>query len=153
MKVRDVMSRPVHTCRSYESLNAAAQKMWDEDIGAVVVVDDKNRVVGMVTDRDLCMAAYTRGRPPAEIVVAECMSKHLVACGPEDSIGDVLHLMKQHQIRRLPVLDQGRHAVGMISLSDVVRWPERPSRGEGELIDTLAAVSQPRHPLALVTAA
>ena len=62
MKVRDLMSRPVQTCRSNESLNAAAQKMWDEDIGAVAVVDDKNRVVGVVTDRDLCMAAYTQGR-------------------------------------------------------------------------------------------
>jgi CBS domain-containing protein len=153
MMVRDVMSRPVHTCRSHESLNAAAQKMWDADIGAVAVVDDKNRVVGMVTDRDLCMAAYLQGRLLGDIVLAGCMSRHLVACGPEDSIDDVLHLMRQHQIRRLPVLDQGRHAVGMVSLSDLVRWPERPSRGEGELMDTLATVSQPRHAVALVTAA
>jgi CBS domain-containing protein len=153
MMVRDVMSRPVHTCRSHEPLNAAAQKMWDADIGAVAVVDDKNRVVGMVTDRDLCMAAHLQGRPLGDIVLAECMSKHVVVCSPEDSISDVLHLMKQHQIRRLPVLEQGRHAVGMISLSDLVRWPERPSRGEGELMDTLAMVSQPRHAVALITAA
>ena len=153
MKVRDMMSRPVQTCRSNESLNQAAQKMWDADIGAVAVVDDKDRVVGMVTDRDLCMAAYTQGRPLSEIVIAQIMSRHLVACGPDDSIGDALRLMKMHQIRRLPVLDAARHAVGMVSLSDLVRWPERPSRGEGELLDALAVVSQPRRPVALVSAA
>ena len=153
MRVRDLMSRPVQTCRSSESLNAAAQKMWEEDLGAVAVVDDKNRVVGMVTDRDLCMAAYTQGRPLSEIVLVETMSRHLVACSPEDSIGDALTLMRHHQIRRLPVLDEGRHAVGIISLSDLVRWPERPSRAEGDVMDTVAAVSQPRRSVALVSAA
>jgi CBS domain-containing protein len=154
MKVRELMSRPVQTCRSNEPLSAAAQKMWDADIGAVAVVDDKDRVVGMVTDRDLCMAAYTQGRPLHEIVLAQTMSSHLVSCGPEDSLGDALTLMKKHQIRRLPVLDGERHVVGIISLSDLIRWPERPSsRGEADVIDTVAAVSQPRRSVALVSAA
>ena len=153
MNVGDLMSRPVHTCRSHESLNAAAQMMWEADIGAVAVVDDKNRVVGMITDRDVCMAAYTQGRPLTEIVLAESMAKHLVACSRSDSIADVLKLMKAHQIRRIPVLDAERHAIGIITLSDLVRWPEPASRKEGELVDTLAALSRPRRSVALVSAA
>lgn len=153
MKIRDLMSRPVETCRSHESLNAAARKMWEADIGAVVVVDDKNRVVGMVTDRDLCMGAYTQGRPLTEIVLAETMSKNLVACAPGDDIADTHELMKRHQIRRIPVLDEERHPVGIITLSDLARWEDTTQRGQAALVDTFAAVSQPRRSVALVATA
>lgn len=144
MRVHELMSRQVHTCRSSDSLEAAAQVLWDHDIGAVPVVDDKGRVVGMLTDRDLCMAAYTQGRPLRELVIAETMSRELVACQPGDSLAHATALMKHHQLRRLPVLDEERHPVGIVTLADLAHACEVTHRGQAELASTIAAVTAPR---------
>lgn len=144
MHIKDIMSRNVQTCRSYESLNTAAHKMWEADIGAVPIVDDKDRVVGMVTDRDICMAAYLRGRPLAEIPLVEVMSHELLSCGPDDTLDHAEALMRSRQIRRLPVLDAARHVIGMISLNDIIRAVSRTHHGRRELIETMAAICHPR---------
>ncbi len=146
MLIQDLMSTDVQTCRSYESLNAAAQKMWDGDIGAIPVLDDKQRVVGMVTDRDICMAAYMHGRPLDQMVIAETMSRSLVTCTPTDNIAHAEQLMRENAVRRLPVVDDGRHVVGIISMNDIARAVARLHRGQGELAATMAAISQPRQP-------
>jgi CBS domain-containing protein len=148
MKAQDLMSRPVETCRSHESLNEAVRKMWEADIGAVVVVDDKNRVAGMVTDRDVCIAAYTQGRPLAGIVIAETMSESVITCGPADDIADAERLMKHHKIHRIPVIDQERRPVGIITLRDLARAGDLRG-GAAELMDTFAEISQPRRPVSL----
>lgn len=145
MLVRDFMTRDVQTCRSYESLNAAAHKMWEADIGAIPVLDDKDRVVGMLTDRDVCMAAYTQGRPLRELVIAESMSRSLVTCAPTDTLARAEELMREHAIRRLPVVDEGRHVIGIVSMNDLARAVSRVHRGQGELVATMAAICQPRH--------
>ena len=98
------------------------------------------------------MAAYTQGRPLTEIVLAETMSNAPVACAPGDDVADVHELMKWHQIRRIPVLDEERHPVGIITLSDLARSEDTTQRGQA-LVDTFAAVSQPRRSVALVSAA
>lgn len=144
MLIRDLMSTTVQTCRSYESLNAAAQKMWEADIGAVPVLDDKQRVVGMLTDRDICMAAYTQGRPLGELVIAEAMSRSVVTCAPTDTVARAEELMREHAIRRLPVVDGGRHVVGIVSMNDLARAMSRLHRGQNELLATMASVCQPR---------
>lgn len=151
MKVQDLMGRPVETCHAQESLNDAARKMWEADIGAVVVVDDKGRVAGLVTDRDLSMAAYTRGRPLTEIIIAEVMSKHLITCGPAADVAEVRELMKRHQLHRIPVIDRGGHPIGIVTLRDLAR--ERGAGGAAELMGTFAAISQPRRPVSLVSTA
>ena len=145
MLIRDLMSRDVQTCRSHETLNAAAQKMWEADIGSIPVLDDKQRVVGMLTDRDICMAAYTQGRSLPEIVIAETMSRSVVTCAPTDSVADAEQLMRDHAIRRLPVVDQQRHVVGIVSMNDLARAVSRFHRGQGELVATMAAICQPRY--------
>jgi len=142
--VRDIMTAEVQTCRSYESLNAAAQKMWETDVGAIPVLDDKGRVVGMLTDRDICMAAYTQGRPLSEIVIAESMSGTIVTCGPGDNVARAEQLMRDNAIRRLPVVDEERHVVGIVSMNDFARAVSRLHRGQGELVATMAAICQPR---------
>jgi CBS-domain-containing membrane protein len=145
MLIQDLMSRNVQTCRSYESLNAAAHKMWEADIGAIPVLDDKERVVGMLTDRDICMAAYTQGRPLSEIIIAESMSRSLVTCGATDTVARAEQLMREHAIRRLPVVDGERHMVGIVSMNDLARAVTRLHRGQGDLVATMAAICRPRH--------
>ena len=144
MRIQELMSRNVQTCCSYESLNAAAQTMWEAGVGALPVLDDKQRVVGMLTDRDICMAAYTQGRPLWQIIVAEVMSGRLVTCAPSDTVAHAEALMREHAIRRLPVMDEARHVVGLISMSDLARAISRSHRGQGELVATMAAITQPR---------
>ncbi len=145
MLIRDIMSREVQTCRSHQSLNAAAQKMWEADIGAIPVLDDKLRVVGMLTDRDICMAAYTQGRPLSELVIAESMSRSLVTCAATDTIGRAEQLMREHAIRRLPVVDEQRHVVGIVSMNDLARAVSQSHRGHGELVATMVAVGHRRN--------
>jgi CBS-domain-containing membrane protein len=145
MLIQDLMTRNVRTCRSYESLNAAAQKMWEADIGAIPVLDDKQRVVGMVTDRDISMAAYTQGRPLCQILIAESMSKSVVTCAPTDTVARAEQLMRDHAIRRLPVVDEHRHVIGIVSMNDLARAVSHQHRGQAELVATMAAICQPRH--------
>lgn len=146
MLIRDIMTTRVHSCEAYESLSAAAQKMWEADVGSVPVLDDKQRVVGMLTDRDICMAAYTQGVPLRQIIAAEVMSRTLVTCGPDDSVARVEDLMRTHQIRRLPVVNRERHLIGIVSMNDIAREVARSERGQAPLIATMAAVSSPRTP-------
>ncbi len=143
MKIAKLMSRDVATCRIHDSLERAAQLMWDRDIGALPVVDDDGRVVGMITDRDICMATYTRNAPPRGIAVTAAMAQQVFSCGPDDSVHDVEKQMSAHQIRRMPVTDLEGHPIGLISLNDIARATGRDVPA-AEVAHTLAAVCAPR---------
>jgi CBS domain-containing protein len=124
MKVEQLMTRNVESCRPSDCLNRPAQVMWEHDCGIVPVVSDgdgSGRVVGMLTDRDICMAAYTQGRPLQEIPVASAMAQDICSCRPSDAIAVALKVMETNQIRRLPVVDQDDRLVGIISLADIAR--------------------------------
>ena len=108
------------------------------------MLDDKERVVAMLTDRDICMAAYTQGRPLWQIIAAEVMSRSLASCAPSDTVAHAEELMHEHRIRRLPVLDEARHLVGIVSMNDLARAVSRSHRGQGALVATMAAINQPR---------
>jgi CBS domain-containing protein len=156
-RVEQLMQRNVATCHPGDPLNVAARIMWERDCGVVpVTVDEEGgaRVVGIMTDRDACMAAYTKGRPLCEIPVSAAMSHEVRACGPKDPIGTVLKIMATGQIHRLPVLDDAGHLVGIISLADLAREEARSHRmvTAGDLAATLEAISVPR-PGDLVVAA
>lgn len=144
------MTSSVVTCSPDDGLDRPASSMWDFDCGAIPVVKDDGQVVGMLTDRDICMAAFTQAKPIHDIKVEEAMSWDVYSCLPDDSIAEVEVTMRKRQIRRLPVLDlQGRLA-GMISLNDLAREAVREqSRRERDTTPervglTLAAVCQPR---------
>ena len=149
MKVEKLMSRDVRTCSASDSLNRAAQLMWEGNCGVVPVVDDGKTLVGVVTDRDACMAAYTKGLPLAAIRVGDVMSRNPSACGPKDDLATAMSLMTRRVVRRLPVVDGERRLVGMLSMSDLAREAELERKSgacelEGaEVARTLAAVSQP----------
>jgi CBS domain-containing protein len=145
MKISELMTRTVKTCRATEHLDCAAQQMWEHDIGAVVVDDEAGQVVGIVTDRDACMAAYMRGGALRDIPVDVAMSKHTVTCTPDDSAVTVAELMARHKIRRIPVVDETQRPVGMVSLNDLActmaRGRDVPATS---VAGTLAAICEHR---------
>jgi CBS domain-containing protein len=99
-------------------MHAAAQLMWDHDCGAVPVVDRATgRLAGIVTDRDMCMAALLSNRPPHTIPVREVMSREVRTCQEDDELRTVHARMREHRIRRLPVVDQDTHLIGVVSLN------------------------------------
>jgi CBS domain-containing protein len=109
-------------------------------------------VVGMLTDRDICMAGYTTGRKFTAITVASAMAKNVVSCLPTDAIVEVEKLMASEQVRRLPVLDGHRRPIGIISLNDIARASAHISRkSAAEVASTMAAVCAPRRALSLQT--
>lgn len=150
MRVADVMSQDVHSCSRSQSLQEAAKLMWDHDVGALPVVDNERRPIGVITDRDICMAAYTQGRPLSDIGVASAMSQRVLVCRRHDPVSAAEQTMAGHQVRRLPVVDERGVLVGMLSLNDIVlartRSPLKSAaeRLLGDVVQTLAAISQHR---------
>ncbi len=151
MKIWELMERDVASCARTDSLNVAARIMWERDCGCVPVVDRNNVVVGMVTDRDICMGSYIQGRSLHLIQVQDVMGSPVVSCEPEDDLVTVEKLMRDNRIRRLPVCDMDGKLVGLISLTDIALESERERRSSKERLirstevaDILGAVSQPR---------
>ena len=150
MNVFEVMTRRVFSCRRGDTLAAAAAVMWEHDVGCLPVLGDAEEVVGMITDRDICMAAYTRGERLTDVDVASVMSRGLHACGPDESVAKAEELMRLDRIRRTPVVDANGRLVGILSLADLARealHQKRCKHGEvldAEITTTLAAVSEPR---------
>jgi len=148
MKVEIVMTRNVAICSPEQSLNEAARIMWERDCGIVPVVagDGDGRLLGVVTDRDVAMAAYTQGRRLSEIPVSEIMSKHVVSCRPSDSIGTAERAMQHAQVHRLPVVNDAGDVVGMLSLADIARATRRAPElvSKSNVGATLAEISRPR---------
>jgi CBS domain-containing protein len=120
-----VMTRDVEACGPEADLASAAAIMWRRDCGAAPVVDGDGRVVGMITDRDICMALATRGQPATEVKVGEVMSHPVQACTTVDDVKEALEVMRRDQLRRLPVVDSAGRLAGILSLSDVVLHSER----------------------------
>jgi CBS domain-containing protein len=129
MKVEQIMNRNVKFCRPQDSLSRAAQIMWDEPCGAVPVVDEHSRPIGFLTDRDICMAAYTQGKPLEQLPVATAMARKVVTCGAEDDLNKAAVLMQQNHTRRLPVIDRHGTLVGLLSLDDLACEAARALRG------------------------
>jgi len=150
MYVRDLMSDSPMTCFVHESASEAARIMWERDCGAVPIVDQNRRVVGMVTDRDICMGAYFQGRPLSAIPLSTVMSRDVCTCQAGEELGDAERRMRERQIRRLPVVSADGMIEGILSLSDVARGVKRnggmkQNSGDGQaLLQTVAAISEPR---------
>lgn len=145
MKVWNLMTKDVQTCRTIDTLERTAELMRDHAIGALPVVDESGHVVGMVTDRDICMAALARGEPLRAIAVATAMTVHPTTCSQNDELIAVEERMRAKQIHRVPVVDDAGHPVGIISLNDLARAAkQRTEISPSEIVDTLAGVCAPR---------
>lgn len=150
MYVSKLMTQTVHSCSVEDNLERAASKMWNHDLGCLPVVDKGGQVVGMITDRDICMAAYSQGLALRSIPVSSAMSQSVYSCMPDDPIQAAEEKMSSHQVRRLPVLNDDRKLIGLLALSDLAQEAEREIGFERkeisrqEVTDTLAAISQSR---------
>jgi CBS domain-containing protein len=144
MKVRQIMTKSVLTCRASDSLARAAQLMWVNDIGCLPVLHE-GKVVGMVTDRDIAMVAYLKRERLLDIHVTAAMTHQVLSCRPDDNVAEVEQTMSQCQVRRVPVIDELERPIGILSLNDIAL---ASARGNGitpfEVASTLAAVSTPR---------
>lgn len=150
MNIVEIMNPKVEVCRVDDSLEKAAARMWSCDVGCLPVLDSEDRAIGMITDRDISMAAYTQGRLLTEISVSAAMSRELYFCTEESSVVEVEAIMRLCQIHRLPVLDANRKVIGIVSLNDLAREAERESALDFHdisiqgVVHTLAAVNDPR---------
>jgi CBS domain-containing protein len=119
--------------------------MWEQNCGVVPVVD-QGRVLGLLTDRDICMATYTQGKPPGAIPVAQAMSHQVYGCSADDSIGAALSLMAEQRLHRLPVLSPDGHLTGMLALADIARFAASAGSAhlDAALAETLGAISKPQ---------
>jgi CBS domain-containing protein len=143
-RISEVMTRGVQVIRPGESLQRAAQVMDELNVGALPVCDG-DELVGMITDRDITVRATAAGMEPTQHCVSEIMTEQTRWCTEDQTTEDVMKQMGDVQIRRLPVLDEQRHVVGIVSLGDLatrqsqhtdevlrdVSWPSEPDRPEG----------------------
>jgi len=121
MQIHELMTHTPAVCTTSDTLTRAAQIMWERDCGAVPITDANGQLVGIVTDRDLCMASYTQGRALHEIRIADVMSKVVFTVGSDASAIDAIELMNTKAVRRLPVVDAKGRLVGIVSIADCVR--------------------------------
>jgi len=151
MKVDQVMTKNVKTCSMNDTLEVAARIMWENDCGVVPIVDSNGHAIGMVTDRDICMAGLTQGMQYWQIPVSVAASKTLVNVRPDASVRKAEEMMRSHQVRRLAVTDDGGKLLGLVALNDLAVRAGRTADdlGLGEVGKTLAAIGRrPRHPAA-----
>jgi CBS domain-containing protein len=149
MNASELMTTNVKSCSASDTLQRAAQIMWENDCGAVPVVNADNRVVGMITDRDICMAAYTQGRPLWQIPISSAMANKVHGVRETDPLEMVEMLMRRVQVRRVPVLDGDGRLSGILSMNDLARRAHRSlGRKNGlsgdSVVQTLAAICEPR---------
>ncbi len=129
MDIKRLMRHEVSSCRPDDMLNRAAQVMWEERCGSVPVVDADFRPIGFLTDRDICMAAYTQGRPLGELRVDTTMAKIVLCCRETDDLTRAAQLMRENCLRRLPVVDAQGILVGLLDLDDIACESKRNLRG------------------------
>lgn len=121
MKVNQIMMSNVATCRPDDNLAVVAKLMWDNDCGFVPVIDAAGRVSGVITDRDICIAAATRRLLPEHISAAQAMTHSPIQTAlPDEPVEKALDAMKQFRVRRLPVVANDGTVKGVISMNDIV---------------------------------
>jgi len=135
-KIADIMTRSLATVQRDETLQAAARRMKEMDIGALPVLDGK-AVAGMVTDRDITVRGVAAGMVPQESLVADVMTAEVRCCGVDDSVEQVMAEMGDLQVRRLPVLDTNNEIVGIVALADIA------TRQSAHTDETLREISTP----------
>lgn len=150
MKVKEVMTGSPSVCELNESLAEAARTMWDADCGVLPVLKDGREVVGLITDRDICMAMAMKDRNPTAISVEEVISGDVYSVAPEDEVQKALELMQQNQVHRLPVINPEGELAGILSMNDIVlKAKEKPNGktpgiGYVDVVKTYKAICEHR---------
>lgn len=137
MKIREAMTRDVRMVRPDQTIREAAHLMAELDIGALPV-EDSDRLVGMITDRDICVRAVAQGHS-ADTMVREVMSNEIKYCFDDQSVEEVTRNMGEQRIRRLPVVDRNKRLVGILSLGDLALDEDV----QDEAAEALGGISRP----------
>lgn len=153
MKVKEVMTPDARAIWITQSLADAAKEMWENDCGALPIIKDGRKVVGMITDRDICMAGAMRERSLSHISVEEIMNKTVYAADTEEDIEQALQTMREHKIRRLPVVNPEGELQGIVSMNDIVLHAKadnghKPPIDYADVVKTYHAICQ--HPVPMV---
>ena len=136
MKVKDVMHSGVSWVEPGTKLSAIAKQMQSEDIGAVPV-GENDRLIGMVTDRDITCRGLTGGKSPEKLTARDVMTKGITFCRENEEVDDAIRIMENKKIRRLPVINEDKRMVGMLSIGDISH--SLPQNLSGEVIKAVSA--------------
>jgi CBS domain-containing protein len=120
MKVSEIMSRSVDLSAPTMTVREVAQRMKANDIGALPV-GENDRLVGMITDRDIAVRVVAEGKDPTSCTVREAMSEGIYYCSEDSSVEDAARIMAEHQVHRLPVVNQDKRMVGIVATADIAR--------------------------------
>lgn len=159
MRVVEIMMGTPYQCSPETNLGSATELMWIGNCGFLPVVGRNDKVVGVITDRDICVALGTRNRTAGNVTVGEVMSGRMFACAPEDEIGTALETMRAGHVRRLPVITKAGALVGVVSIDDVIIRAEKSETGgtsglsTAEVVKALQGINERQLPLARVQAA
>jgi CBS domain-containing protein len=153
MKVKELMTANPKACTVTDNLSEAARLMWEADCGIVPVIAEGGKVVGLITDRDICMAAMTKGRSESSIAIEDVISGRLFTCKPEDDIHSALNTMRDNKVRRLPVVSADGKLAGMLSMNDVILKAaeagnkKAPELSYGDVVNTYKSICQHQLPM------
>jgi CBS domain-containing protein len=149
MLVGEIMKKPPATCTTNDTVSDAAKVMHDHRCGFVPVVDVRGVVVGVVTDRDVCLVVGDKHRAMTHVSVEEAMSHPVFSCYSDENVKVALATMAKRHVRRLPVLDRHGHLQGVLSIDDFIQQPYR--RGAPTAEDILAALKDITAPRSVET--
>jgi CBS domain-containing protein len=138
-KVREVMAQRPRAVSPTTSVLEVAEVMDQEDVGSVPVLED-DRLAGIVTDRDITVRAVAKGKDPRGMPVREITTRDVVTVGPDDDLADALKLMASYQVRRIPVVDDEEHLVGVVSQADVAL--EAKEKDVGQMVEDISRPPQ-----------
>jgi CBS domain-containing protein len=127
---REIMTPAPQCCSGETLLNEVANLMVEADCGEIPVTDASNRLIGVVTDRDIVVRVVALGKNPSAVTAAECMSEPVVVVNEDTSLEDVMSVMEENQIRRVPVVDASGCCCGIISQADVALSADKTETGE-----------------------
>ena len=133
---RDLMTAGAECVGENDDLVTAAKKLRDLDVGALPICGEDQRLKGMLTDRDIVVRVVAEGRDPASVRAGDLAQGKPVTIGADDPVEEILRTMKQHQVRRLPVID-GHDLIGMVSQGDVAR--NLPEEKVGDLVEAISS--------------
>lgn len=138
------MTREAVFCAPQDNLAKAADLMFQRDCGIIPIVSEEKKVVGMLSDRDICIASSLRNLNPADIKAEEFTGKKIVSCRADEKIEEALKKMKKNQVKRLPVTSQDGSLIGIISIADILLATDNHKSLRKKVFSTLKSISKPR---------
>jgi CBS domain-containing protein len=145
MIVQDIMRKSPKFCNPSTNLAAAAELLWSCGCGALPVVDASRKVVGIITDRDICVVVGTKNQRPSDLVADQAMSRQVATCRPDDDIHTALNVMRTRKVRRIPVVNHVGELEGILCLSDLILYARhddgsRPELSDEDVLSVLKAI-------------